>query len=434
MATTKFYLRSKGTDCIIQMQFSVSRTLKMRTSTGLVVNSDVWSDSTNLPTKGKNPSDKNLVTKLKNLSTFIIEEYNKDFANGINFSNDWLKNKINIFFKRENPITVKEDDNYFSIYLKNNIELRKLDSRTKTTTDQKFIQLQTKFTDFENTKKKKYLISEIDKKFMLVFRQHLIDKFKIMESTANRTLKNLKTVLLDARDNGKIINHQINNFSIDTIPSTKVFLNFEEIKKIKDSVIIGNDLIHAKDWLIIGCYTGQRVSDLLRMTKEMVLTKTDSNGESFQFVELTQQKTGKEVTIPLHDEVLKIINKYEGNFPPTFGKTGDSKFALFNRYIKKVCEIAKINDIVKGKVYDSKEKRNEIMETDKWRLTSSHICRRSFATNFYGDKRFTTPQIMAITGHGSESVFLGYIGKSSSDHAMVTAKTFKEIEDLKVAN
>ena len=434
MATSKFYLRSKGKDCAIQMQFSISRTLKMRTSTGLISNSNVWSDKTDLPTLGKNASDKNLVTKLQNLSTFVLEAYNVDFANGVNFSNEWLKSKINKYFERENPITEKEDDNFFSVYLKNNIELRKLDSRTKKTTDQKFVQLQTKFTDFEKTKKKKYLISEIDKKFMLVFRKHLIDKFKIMESTANRSLKNLKTVLIDARDNGKTINHQINNFSIDTVPATKVFLNFDEIKKIKESTIIGSDLIHAKDWLIMGCYTGQRVSDLLRMTKEMVFTKTDSNGESFQFIELTQQKTGKEVTIPLHDEVLKIINKYDGNFPPTFGKTGDSKFALFNRYIKKVCEISKINDIVKGKVYDSKEKRNEIKETDKWRLTSSHICRRSFATNFYGDKRFTTPQIMAITGHGSESVFLGYIGKSSSDHAMTTAKTFKEIENQKIAN
>jgi integrase len=332
----------------------------MRTSTGLISNSNVWSDKTDLPTLGKNASDKNLVTKLQNLSTFVLEAYNVDFANGVNFSNEWLKSKINKYFERENPITEKEDDNFFSVYLKNNIELRKLDSRTKKTTDQKFVQLQTKFTDFEKTKKKKYLISEIDKKFMLVFRKHLIDKFKIMESTANRSLKNLKTVLIDARDNGKTINHQINNFSIDTVPATKVFLNFDEIKKIKESTIIGSDLIHAKDWLIIGCYTGQRVSDLLRMTKEMVFTKTDSNGESFQFIELTQQKTGKEVTIPLHDEVLKIINKYDGNFPPTFGKTGDSKFALFNRYIKKVCEISKINDIVKGKVYDSKEKRNEI--------------------------------------------------------------------------
>ena len=429
MATTKFYLRSKGKSCAIQMQLSVSQTLKMRTSTGLTINSNDWSKETNFPKQGKDPGIKNTITKLKELEVEVLKEFNIDFTNGVVFSNEWLKSKINKYFDRKTSIM--DDDNFFSVYLKNNIELRKLDSRTKSTTDQKFVQLQTKFTDFEKTKKKIYLISEIDKKFMLVFRKHLIDQFKIMESTANRTLKNLKTVLLDARDSGKAINHQINNFSIDTVPATKVFLNFDEIKKIKESTIIGNDLIHAKDWLVIGCYTGQRVSDLLRMTKEMVFTKTDSNGESFQFIELTQQKTGKEVTIPLHDEVLKIINKYDGNFPPTFGETGDSKFTLFNRYIKKVCEISKINDIVKGKVYDSKEKRNEIKETDKWRLTSSHICRRSFATNFYGDKRFTTPQIMAITGHGSESVFLGYIGKSSSDHAMTTAKTFKEIENQK---
>ena len=126
MATSKFYLRSKGKDCAIQMQFSISRTLKMRTSTGLISNSNVWSDKTDLPTLGKNASDKNLVTKLQNLSTFVLEAYNVDFANGVNFSNEWLKSKINKYFERENPITEKEDDNFFSVYLKNNIELRKI--------------------------------------------------------------------------------------------------------------------------------------------------------------------------------------------------------------------------------------------------------------------------------------------------------------------
>lgn len=448
MAAPKFYLRSTGENCTIQVIYQLSRTLRMRTATGLKIDSAKWHfTEKTIPDKNgikvkkiidngkpRNLADNNkLKADLTQLSLHIENQYNLDYTKGVRFSNQWLKDTINDYFKRPTQ-TQEEDDNLFSVYLKNYSDQRQIDSRTKKSTDQKFVQLQTKFKAYEKTKRLKYIISDIDKKFLLAFRNFLIHDFRMMESSANRTLKNVKTVLLDARDNGKIINHQINNFSIENIPAVKVFLSFAEIEKIKNTHIIGADLQHAKDWLIVGTYVGQRVSDLLRMTKEMIFTKTDSEGNEYRFIELTQEKTGAEVTIPIHNEVEEILQKYNGNFPPTFGKIGDSKFVLFNRYIKTVCKLAGIDNKVKGKVFNDDTKRNEITETEKFNLVSSHICRRSFCTNFYGDKRFTTPQLMAISSHATETVFLSYIGKTSSDHAMQTAKTFKEIEDRKTAN
>jgi len=448
MAAPKFYLRSTGENCTIQVIYQLSRTLRMRTATGLKIDSAKWHfTEKTIPDKNgikvkkiidngkpRNLADNNkLKADLTQLSLHIENQYNLDYTKGVRFSNQWLKDTINDYFKRPTQ-TQEEDDNLFSVYLKNYSDQRQIDSRTKKSTDQKFVQLQTKFKAYEKTKRLKYIISDIDKKFLLAFRNFLIHDFRMMESSANRTLKNVKTVLLDARDNGKIINHQINNFSIENIPAVKVFLSFAEIEKIKNTHIIGADLQHAKDWLIVGTYVGQRVSDLLRMTKEMIFTKTDSEGNEYRFIELTQEKTGAEVTIPIHNEVEEILQKYNGNFPPTFGKIGDSKFVLFNRYIKTVCKLAGIDNKVKGKVFNDDTKRNEITETEKFNLVSSHICRRSFCTNFYGDKRFTTPQLMGISSHATETVFLSYIGKTSSDHAMQTAKTFKEIEDRKTAN
>lgn len=426
MATVKYYLRSKNKGSIIQMQFSVSKTLKMRTSTGLVVDYADWSDKTSLP-KQNNVQTKNVSAKLNDLKSFVLREYNDDLANGILFTAYWLKEKISIFFER---VEIGTNDNIVINYMAQYNELRKL-GKSKKKTDQHYISLEKKFSEFQKFQKRIYTFPDIDKKVMLEFRIWLETKDKLMESTANRTLKNLKTVLLDARNNGKIIHHQINSFSIENISAIKVFLNFEEIEHIKNTPIIGNDLQSAKDWLIIGCYTGQRVSDLLAMNKGKVFTKTDSGGESFRFIELIQIKTGKHVTIPMHDEVEQVLLKYDGGFPPVFSDKEHSNTTLFNRYIKKVCELSGLNKIVKGRIFNDELKRNEIKETEKYKLVSSHICRRSFATNFYGDKRFTTPQIMAITAHGTEASFLAYIGKTSSDHALNTAKTFREIKDLK---
>lgn len=430
MATTKFFLRSKGNECKIQVQFSISRTSKFRTSTGLIINSDNWSDKTSLPIQ-KNTDLKNLHTELKNLSNKIENQYNVDYPKGLIFSTEWLKNTIT---KNFNRIDEFNDNAVFLNYLSQFKELRKLDSRTTKSTNQKFIQLTNKFTAFEKFKKKKFRVDEIDKKVMLDFKNFLVDNYKLMDSTALTSLRNIKTVLLDAQSNGAKISHQISGFSIENPTSLKVFLSFAEIEKIKNATIVGDNLQFARDWLVIGCYTGQRVSDLLRMTKEMIYTKTNSKGKKFEVLDLTQVKTGAEVTIPLHDEVIEILKKYNGNFPPTFGKSKDSNFVLFNRLIKKVAELSGLNAIVKGKFFNDEIKRNEIVETEKHKLVSSHICRRSFATNFYGDNRFTTPQIMAITGHKTESVFLTYIGKTSSDHALKTAETFAEIKSQKIAN
>ena len=59
-------------------------------------------------------------------------------------------------------------------------------------------------------------------------------------------------------------------------------------------------------------------------------------------------------------------------------------------------------------------------------LVTSHICRRSFATNHYG--KLSTPVIMSITGHKTETEFLKYIGKTPKDNAEVLNKYWKDQE------
>ena len=55
-------------------------------------------------------------------------------------------------------------------------------------------------------------------------------------------------------------------------------------------------------------------------------------------------------------------------------------------------------------------------------LVTSHIGRRSFATNNYG--KIPTPLLMSATGHTTEKMFLEYIGKTETDRAMQLAEYF----------
>ena len=430
MATVKFRVLHKTENAQIYIRFSIDRNNVFQTKTGKIINPKYWSVKTSRPIQTQ-PEYKILSIELNELENFILKEFNLDYSKGVIFSKDWLVQKIDSFFNR---IEIKEDDSVFLNYLQNFTDFKRNTSSYTECTIRKYNNLKDRFTQYQKKKKKIFLLQDIGAKTLIDFKNYLISECDMMETTAVRFIKNLKTVLFDAEQSGKSIHYQIRGFSTGTTNTEyKVFLSFDEIEKIKNTTTINTDWNIARDWLVIGCYLGQRASDLLRMTNRMIYTKTDSEGNSYRFIEIKQQKTGEKVVIPLHDEVETILNKYNGNFPPTFANNFDSNAVLFNRHIKKVCELAGIHEIIKGKVYNEGKKKNEIVEIEKCFLVSSHVCRRSFATNFYGNKMFTTPQLMAITGHSTEQMFLNYIGKTADDWAMQTAKTFRELKNKKIS-
>ena len=101
-------------------------------------------------------------------------------------------------------------------------------------------------------------------------------------------------------------------------------------------------------------------------------------------------------------------------------------------FIKEVCRQVGINEKVKGSKYievgmskEGKIHRKVDGEFEKWELVSTHIGRRSFATNHYG--KLPTPVLMSQTGHKTEKMFLKYIGKTEKDNAQIL-KDYWEIQ------
>ena len=125
------------------------------------------------------------------------------------------------------------------------------------------------------------------------------------------------------------------------------------------------------------------------------------------------------MTVPLSKKVLAILKNRKGNFPYSIS---DQKY---NDYIKDVCKIAEINEKVKGSIIEvnkDKVKRKKSGIYEKWELVSSHIGRRSFATNNYG--KIPTSLLISATGHSTEKMFLEYIGKSDTQKALQLAEYF----------
>jgi integrase len=284
-------------------------------------------------------------------------------------------------------------------------------------TVQKYTTLKHKIEDFEKFKKKQFYVKDINTKFRNDLITYLRNVDKLNNNSAGRYIKFLKTVCFDAKNNGIETHEQLKQIKGYTEEATKVFLSVDELEKIDKTVFLRPALENAKNWLMIGCYTGQRVSDLLKMTKENIVKR----GE-VELIELKQVKTNKRVSIPVLPETKEILNRNKGEFP---AKISAQKF---NNHLKDLCKLAGLNELTEGAILVDLDEGNETIKKGehKWRkqhgtypkheLITSHVCRRSFATNFYGN--MPTPLIMSITGHSTETQFLEYIGKSEDDSAI----------------
>ncbi|WP_260394292.1 site-specific integrase [Elizabethkingia anophelis] len=92
----------------------------------------------------------------------------------------------------------------------------------------------------------------------------------------------------------------------------------------------------------------------------------------------------------------------------------------YNELIKRVCKDAGIDELCYGGVNNNG--RKVFKEYPKYELVTSHIGRRSFASNHYG--RIPTPLLMTATGHGTEQMFLKYIGKIDNQKSNALADYF----------
>lgn len=427
MATTKFYLTSNKANVMVYIRFSAGRGIELRRKTGVTIPnpSEDWSEPKQMP-KTNNTQNKNLNAKLKDLSSFILKRFNEDFNNTtdnpIIINGEWLGSCIDTFFNRV-EITEKE---YFLEYAKNFVKelyskayiQKGIKKPYKQFTIDKYNNIVKHFEDFEKHSHRKYRIIDITSELTESFVFYLSEVKGLSINSIGRDIKRIKTIVLDAEKKGFRISHKVKEIRGFEDEKIVIWLSLDDIEKIKATSFTNEKLQRAKDWLIIGCFTGQRISDLWRMKKGMIIKE----GE-YRYIALKQYKTGKKVKIPIFFEVEEVLKRYDNGFPANFSTDEKSNRTELGSLMKEVCRMAGINEVVEGR-YNGEKGLYE-----KWKLISNHSCRRTFCSIFYGHNLLTTPMIMEITGHVTETNFLKYIGEESFKFSERTAKVFKDIEE-----
>jgi integrase len=407
MATLKFILRSKNSNANIYAYYSIDRTKRLYRKTGKIIDPANWSLDKNRPFL-RDEDLKILNTYLDKLESHLKNCYNVGAGNGTEFTGEWLQLQINSF----NGISKIDKTDVLTNYINKYVE----DAPYKTKANGKiglshgrivnFKKFHNRIKLFESEflKGKSIIIKDITPQFVEKYKRWTLSKGYAI-NTVGDNIKYLKTICIDASKND--IEVSPNLMSIKSISESKepdeiIFLSEVEQDTIKKVPLIREALINARKWLLLGCLIGQRGGDLLN-----IQIKNIKELGGIKVVELKQQKTGKLVSIPLNDDALDII---KDGFP--------YKISLqhFNEYIKDICEVAELNEPTIGRKKITNNAPTVKGIYPKWELMSSHCCRRSFGSNYYG--RIPTPILMNITAHGSERMFLAYIGKPNIDYAL----------------
>lgn len=368
------------------------------------------------------PSDEDSINlQLLKTSSKILDEYNK--CKPVDDPKGWLKSiltpaaptreytdKVIPFI--DNYISIKKNTVTGSTIKKANVVKRLL---------QRFVDEGNLGYTYDNL-----IFSKLNNQFRNDFEKYCeFRKYKV--STTYRNLKFIKMIAVVAASLDIEIHPHCQSWKFMLEQATKnnpksVYLTFDELDVIENASLPHEHLENARDWLIIACFTGQRVSDYLRFTSDMIISGTD--GE--KYIQFIQAKTGAKMRLPLLKKVQEILDKRNGEFPR---QISDVKL---NLYIKEVCRIAGIDEVIyNGKMLTfqmedgTKITRKVDGSYPKHELITSHCGRKSFATNFYA--KIPTTSLLHFTGHTTEKQLLTYIQKSDVEKARSTAEIFKNL-------
>jgi integrase len=406
-----FLIQSEKNPAPIYVRLREGRLIDAKTKTGLVIDPQHFQKNkvklirmisgadaeTKKNIQIQNDELNKLQTKLDEIRTSISTALNnREDYETINLN--WLSNIIDP--KRDFEIPNLLTD-FFEFYL----QARK--GEIAGSTYKKLNTTKNRFSNFQKDYKVLH-IQEINKSVVQSFKTWCTGKYDY--NTMLGSIKNLLTILNYAKENGLPVHPEYEYITkgMKYKKHERIYLSLEEIEQINSTKILNKDLDAAKDWLVISCYTAQRVSDFLNFKKEDVTIHL-KDGIEIPCLTITQKKTGKPVGLPLAPPVMKILNKRNGNFPPTFSTDPNSNATLYNRLIKDVCRLAGLKQKVEVMRKTGRNKVYEKKTVAKYKAVTSHIGRRSFATNYYG--KIATPLLLDATGHSSERQFQAYVGK-----------------------
>ena len=402
MASYNFYLKNinapRNTHIVLQITYGSSRP---RLSTGISIDPDIW-DSKKQRLKGNGVWIEKTNRRLKSIENaardvFIAyqEENNDEFPPP--------KQLVQLIRKKLDPKgrpKVKKITFLTFFHQVVDQQMKRITHENKGYRESSvpgYVNTMNALSDYAKDRKKKIDFQDINMDFYWDFLDYMQNVKGLSYNSQGLRIKVLRAVIHRAKSAGYEMNVDLSQFKGFSRQADTIALNETELDELAKLKLEGS-LDEIRDIFVLNCWTGLRISDWGKVKPENI-----RDG----MLRIKVQKTGKLLVLPLHPTVNYLLEKYNFDLPSYADQH-------INRELKRIGQIL------------AKESKHKTLEnkSEKYSKITSHVARRSFATNFYY-RRVPIDTIRAISGHSTEKSLLTYIRVSPEDHARNLEKYFE---------
>ena len=420
MIKTTFYLHSRKSNHVRPIAARFRHRGKVKDfGLGLSIHEELWQNNRTGPashgTVYKRIADQypEMVNVTKNVSRRIIdirdhvEQYERDMhRQGALVSLDGL---IEYLTQEYAPLDKQVQSMYLEDYLKQWIADAKKGRRTHGKEGRLFKEptikiFRTLLSDISRMSPKKTLFEDLGPSYMQRFDKYCNDQ-DYRSTTKAKKFSKLIAICNAAQQEG-LHSFNANAYRKDEGKTHKIALSEQELKAIErlDLSDSSEGKRIARDRFVIGCYTGLRISDLLRLNEQDHIIKDD---QERAYLSITTIKGNAPIYFRCPDKVLQVLEHYRN-------KSFDISEPMLNRYIKVIAKKAGIDGT---EIYQVSQGGQQVkLSTPRYELITSHTARRTAVTTL---RRlgWSYEQIMIVTGHKTLEVIKRYDRTTKEDKA-----------------
>ena len=233
----------------------------------------------------------------------------------------------------------------------------------------KFIQTKNHIKNFiSHTYGKRDLeLAKLSMKFLSDLDFYLKSELNHKQVSINKTIQRLRKIVNVAIAENVLDKDPFLVYKPKKVNHTLIYLNTSELKLLEEHTFMQMRLDRVKDMFIFCCYSGLAFREMSELSNKHIIQ--DVNGF---WLNLTREKTHKELLVPLLPKAKVILDKYNGE-DYIFPRISNAKF---NSYIKEIADILGV------------EKR-----------ITHHTARKTFATTVLLGNDVPMEIVSAMLGH-----------------------------------
>lgn len=399
----------KGTKLVKKLYIRLYHNkLDLLVSTGQMYMSEQW-DSESQTVFGS-PEINESLAKLK---FDVLKGFNESFSKGQLIDKVWLEGVVKSSFSRPvsevslvSPVHTIYVSDFCEFWLNNHADKWKVSARSfmGSVLKSQYSKTADLLGEYERLTDNKWQLRTVSNEDLNSFVEWMeVENYQT--STIKRNVSRLKFFLTRSTELGfetsKAYTQRI-YFGSENEELESVYLNETEIQKVFDlDLSHDEELDNVRDNLIISVWTALRVSDL--MTNLKIENIKDG------IISVKTKKTGAFVKLPVHTQVRSVLSKRFGMLPRKINASD------YNVKVKIVCQLAGIDNLVYGSLWNPETKRKEKGYYYKWQLISSHKGRASFVSNLKG--KVSDDVLMSAGGWRTDKMMAHYSKISKKEHA-----------------